>query len=217
MSEGMIGTRRITGLAGIGAAALFGVGSALWVLDQPSAGAPTRQVVSFYSSLSSRIVIGASLSLLAIPLLVLFARGVRAILREHEDVDLFATTAFGGALLFCAAGLGAETINMIAAQRAGEGRLTTGLARALFEISYALGYNAAGVGAGVLILAVAAVALRSRALLDRPVAIPMLIFGCLCLTPLSRYLMAVVVLLLVVCSARLLRACAPQAAASNLA
>lgn len=89
-------TRRITGFAGLGVAVLFGVGSALWAFEQPEAGASTRAVVAFYTDNSTWIVAG--LSLLAIPLFVFFASGVRAILREHEGDDLLATAAFGGAL-----------------------------------------------------------------------------------------------------------------------
>jgi hypothetical protein len=64
---------------------------------------------------------------------VLFASGIRAILRELEGDDVLATTAFGGALLVMAAGLGAETINMVGALRAHDGQLTPELARAVLK------------------------------------------------------------------------------------
>lgn len=166
-----LATRRVTGLAGLGVAVLFGVGNALWAFEQPEAGAPVSEVVAFYTDNSTGIVVGGSLSLLASALFVLFASGVRAILREHEGDDLFATTAFGGALLLVAAGLGAETLNMVGAWRAAEGQLAPELGQALFEISYVLGYNGAGVGAGILLLATAAVALRARALMPRWLAL----------------------------------------------
>jgi hypothetical protein len=76
--------------------------------------APRRARCAFYTDSSGWIVAGGSLSLLAIVLVVLFASGVRAILREYEGDDLFATTAFGGAqalmprwlaLLLCVVGL----------------------------------------------------------------------------------------------------------------
>jgi hypothetical protein len=198
-------TRRVTGLAGLGVAVLFGAGNALWAFDQPGGGASAREIVAFYTDASARIVIGASLSLLAIALFVLFASGVRAILREAEGDDLFATAAFGGALLLAAAGLGAETINMAGALRAGDGQLTPGLARALFEVSYALGYNGAGVGLGILLLATAAVALRARALLPRWLALLFIVAGLAFLTPLAQILVAPSVLLLLVASIQLLR------------
>src|SRR4051794_23226878 len=117
-------TRRVTGLAGIAAAVLFGTGSALWGLDQPDSGASAAEIVRFYTEASGRIVVGANLSLLAVAAGVVFASGARIILRDAEGDDLLANTAFGGVLLMAAAGLGAETINMVGALRAGDGQLT---------------------------------------------------------------------------------------------
>jgi hypothetical protein len=212
MADQTLTTRRVTGLAGLVVAIVFGAGNAMWAFDQPDAGAPGREIVAFYADASARIVAGASLSLVAIAVFVLFASGLRAILREYEDGDVLATTAFGGALLMVAAGLGAETINMVGALRADDGHLTKELGQAVFEISYVLGYNAAGVGIGVLLLATAAVALRARALLPRWLALLLAVVGLACLTPLSRFLLGPSVLLLAVLSARFLRAPAPDAA-----
>jgi hypothetical protein len=208
MTDHRLATRRTTGLAGLGVAVLFGVGNALWAFEQPEAGASTREIVAFYTDNSTWIVAGASLSLLAVALFILFASGVRAILQEHEGDDLLATTAFGGALLAMAAGLGAETINMVGALRADDGSLTPELGRALFEISYVLGYNGAGVGIGIFVLAIAAVALRTRALLPRWLAILLLVVGLAFITPLSRYLLGPSVLALVTVSVKLLWASA---------
>jgi hypothetical protein len=215
MSDQKLATRRVTGLAGLGAVILFGVGNGLWALEQPAGGASAREIVAFYTDNSGWIMAGASLSLAAIVLFVLFASGVRAILGEHDRDDLLATTAFGGAILLMAAGLGAETINMVGALRADDGQLTPELARALFEISYALGYSGAGVGIAVLTLAVAAVALRSRTLMPIWLAILLLVVGCAFLTPLSRFLLGPSILLLAAVSVRLLRTPAPPDAASD--
>jgi hypothetical protein len=193
---------------------LFGVGSALWAFDQPEAGAPAGEVVSFYTDTSARIIAGGSLSLLSVMLFILFASGLRAILREHEGDDLFATMAFGGALVLVAAGLGAETLNMVGAWRADDGQLTPELGRALFEISYVLGYNGAGVGIGVLLLATAMVALRARALMPRWLAILLLVVGLAFVTPLSRFLLGPSFLLLAAVSAQLLRDSVPDAASN---
>jgi hypothetical protein len=203
-------TRRATGLAGLGVVFFFGVGNALWAFEQPAAGAPTQEIVSFYTDNSAWIIAGGSLSLLSIPLLVLFASGVRAILREHEGDDLFATTAFGGALLLVAAGLGAETFNMVGAWRADSGQLTPGLGRMLFETSYVLGYNAAGVGIGTLLLAISTVALRARTSMPRWFAIFLFVGGLAFLSPLSRFLLAPSILLLAVASIQLVRVSAPN-------
>jgi hypothetical protein len=213
MAEHRLATRRTTGLAGLAVAILFGAGNALWALEQPHAGAPAREIVAFYTDASARIVAGASLSLVGGALFILFASGVRAILREHEGDDLLATTAFGGALLLVAAGLGAETINMAGALRAGDGQLTKGLGQALFEISYVLGYNGAGVGIGILLLATAAVALRARTLLPRWFALLLLVVGIAFLTPLCRFLLGPSILLLAGVSVQLLKA--PAAVASG--
>jgi hypothetical protein len=111
-------------------------------------------------------------------------------------------------------GLGAETINMAGALRAGDGELTKGLGAALFEISYVLGYDAAGVGVGILLLATAAVALRARAHLPRWLALPLLTVGVAFLTPLSRFLLGPSVLLLAAASVQLLRVPAPDPASN---
>jgi len=188
---------------------LFGVGSGLWASDQPHAGASAREIVAFYADDSAWIVAGASLSLLSIALFIFFASGVRAILREHDEDDLLAMTAFGGALVLVMAGLGAETINMVGALRAEDGSLSLQLGRSLFEISYVLGYNGAGVGIGTLILATAAVALRARALMPRWLALLLLVAGLAFITPLVRFLLGPAVLLLAVVSAHLLRPSRP--------
>lgn len=215
MTDQGLSTRRATGLAGLGVAVLFGVGNALWAFEQPDAGARTQEIVSFYTDNSAWIIAGGSLSLLSIPLLVLFASGVRAILREHEGNDLFATTAFGGALLLVAAGLGAETFNMVGAWRAADGQLTPGLGRTLFETSYVLGYNAAGVGIGTLLLAISTVALRARTFMPRWLAIFLFVGGLAFLSPLSRFLLAPSILLLAVTSIQLVRASPPNQAAKS--
>jgi hypothetical protein len=216
VADHRLGVRRTTGLAGLAVAILFAAGNALWAFEQPGAGAPPREIVAFYTGTSARIVAGGSISLVAVAVFVLFASGVRAILAEYEGNDLLATTAFGGALLVAVTGLGAETINMAGALRAGDGQLTKGLGAALFEISYVLGYDAAGVGVGIFLLATAAVALRARALVPRWLALPLFAVGISFLTPLSRFLLGPSVLLLAAVSIQLLRTPAP-APASNAA
>jgi hypothetical protein len=186
-------------------ALLFGAGNALWAFEQPEAGARVRVIVAFYTENSTQIIVGGSLSLFACAVFVLFASGIREILRALEGEDLLATTAFGGALLVMAAGLAAESINMVGALRAQDGQLTPELARAVFEISYVFGYNAAGVGVGILLLAIAAVALRAHALLPRWLACILLIVGVAFITPLSRFLLAPSILLLAGGSVALLR------------
>lgn len=63
---------------------------------------------------------------------------------------------------------------MVGALRADDGQVTKSRARRCSRISYVLGYNAAGVGVGVFTLATAAVALRTRVLLPRWLALLMI-------------------------------------------
>lgn len=197
---------RYTALSGILVAVLFGTGSALWAFEMPAPGASAAEVVDFYRNTSRRIVVGASLSMVAGAVLVLFAAGLRRVLAEAEGDDVLATTAFGGGLLGAAAGLGAETINMVGALRAQDGQLTDALGQAVFQISYVLGFNAAGVGIGVLALATAAVALRTGVVLPRWLAVVMVVLGLALLTPLSQVALGPAVLLLPVIAVLLLRA-----------
>ena len=106
--------------SGLAVAVLFGVGSAIWGLDMPEDGTPVVNIVDFYRETADRIVMGGSLSLLAIACFLLFAGALRQVLIEAGGEEFLATTAFGGAVLAMAAGIGAESINLVAALRARE-------------------------------------------------------------------------------------------------
>jgi hypothetical protein len=112
-----------------------------------------------------------------------FAAAVRRLLADAEGDDVLATTAFGGALLALAAGVGAESINMVGGLRAEDGELSRSLARSLWEISQVFGTIAAAVGIAVFALATAVVALRTRQVLPRWLAVVTLIIGLSLLTP----------------------------------
>jgi hypothetical protein len=186
-------------------AVLFMGANSLWALRQPSRGASGAELVDFYGDLSGRIVAGALVSLISIATFLVFASAFRSVLVELEGDELLANIAFGGALIGLAAGLGAETINMAAALRAGDGELTQPLALALFDTSYVLGYNAAGIGLGMLALATGAAALRARALLPRWLALVGLALGVAMLTPLVQYVLGPSFLFLLALGALLLR------------
>ena len=162
---------------------LFSAGNALWAFEQPDRGASGPELLAFYGDLSGRIEVGGLLSLASIAMFVVFASAFRAVLVELEGDELFANIAFGGALLGLAAGVGAESINMAAALRAQDGELTEALAMALFDISYVLGTNAAGIGLGLLTFVTGAAALRSGVLLPRWLAVAALGVGVASLTP----------------------------------
>lgn len=196
---------RWAGVSAIATALLFAGANALWAFEQPEWGAAAPELVDFYGDLSDRIVAGGLLSLLSIALFVAFASALRGLMVEIDGGELFANIAFGGSLLGMAAGIGAETINMAAAMRASDGELTEPLALALFDISYVLGFNAAGIGIGLLALAVGAVALRSGALLPRWLAVIAIVLGAALLTPLSQYLLGPAFVLLLALGVLVLR------------
>ena len=180
-----MGAERTVRLSGAAVALLFGVGSAIWGLGMPNAGAPVAEVLDFYDERYARIIIGASLSLLAIAAFVLFAAALRTVLIESSGSDALPTAAFGGAVLGAAAGLGAETINLTAALRAREDELGRQLGQALFEISQILGSTASGVGMGLFGVAAGAAGLRGSVVLPRWVCVVLLIVGILLLSPLA--------------------------------
>jgi hypothetical protein len=180
--------QRYAGISGIAFVVLFGIGNALWAFDAPETGAPAAEILKFYSDTSEGVVIGATLSLIAVAAFVLFAATVRRILAQADGDDLLATTAFGGALLALGAGIGAESINMVGGLRAEDGGLSEALAQSLFEISQVLGTAAAGVGIAIFVSATAAVALRTHRVLPRWLALVFLLAGFSLLTPASRIL-----------------------------
>jgi hypothetical protein len=196
---------RWAGVSGVATALVFACASSLWAFEQPAFGASGQELLDFYEGLSARIEFGAALALLSVAAFVVFASALRRILVQLEGDEILADVAFGGALIGLAAGIGAETINMAAALRAGEGELTVPLARALFDTSYVLGYNGAGVGIGLLALAASAVALRTRGLMPRWLACVGLALGASLITPLSVYALGPAFLFLLVLSLLLLR------------
>jgi hypothetical protein len=172
----------VTGVAG---ALLFGVGSAIWGLDMPEDGTPVAEVVDWYQDVADRIVIGGSMSLLAVAVFLFFAAAFRRVLADAEGNDVLANTAFGGFLLSMTAGIAAEGINLTAALRAQDDELGDELAQSLFEVSQIFGSALTAVGLGVFAIATAVVALRSGLVLPRWLAIFTLVIGVVLLTPLA--------------------------------
>jgi hypothetical protein len=179
--------RRWTGLSAIAGFVVFSAANAIWAFEQPDPGASGAELVEFYTDLSSRIVAGGLGSLFSIGIFVVFAAGLRRTLAEVGD-RVLADAAFGGTILGLAAGLGAESVNMAAALRAGDGELSEAVAVALFDISYVFGSYASGIGFGVAALALGAAALRSGELLPRWLAWVGVAIGAAMVTPLTGYL-----------------------------
>ena len=176
---------RLAPLSGLVFVLLFGVGSAIWGFEQPSRGAGSEEIVSFYEETSTEILIGGTMSIVSVPFLVWFA----AVLREHlvavegSERSGLPLLAFAGAVLVAAVGLGAETINMAGALSADDGQLTGEAAQIYFDVSYALGAPAAGVGFAMMAVPTAAIALRTGRLLPPGLAWAALLVGLAGLTP----------------------------------
>jgi hypothetical protein len=177
--------RRTAAISALVAGLLFVVGSAIWAFEMPEGGASGAELVSFYDENSSRIIIGASLSLVAIAVFLLSAAAVRRVLIDAEGNEVLATTAFGGALLGVGAGLVAETVNMFGAIRAKDGELDESLARALFEVPQAMGSVGTAVGFAVFALATAWVAGRSGTVVPRYDVVLLTLTGLVLVTPLA--------------------------------
>ena len=149
----------------------------------PEGGTSGAELVSFYDDNSGRIIVGASLSLLAIAVFLLAASAFRRVLMDAEGGDVLATTAFAGALLGVGSGIVAESVNMLGAIRAKDGELDEGLARALFEIPQAMGTVATAVGFAVFALATAWVAGRSGRVFPRYDVVLVTLIGLVLLSP----------------------------------
>jgi hypothetical protein len=174
-------------VSAIAAVLLFFMANALWGFEQPAPDASGPTVVEFYENASGRIIGGALLSLVSIALLAVFASAFRTVLVELEGDELAANLALCGTVMGLAAGIGAETVNMAAALRAGDDQLTQGLALALFDVSYVLGSYAAAVGFGLLALAIGHAALRSGTLLPHWAAMVAVAIGATMITPVAAY------------------------------
>jgi hypothetical protein len=212
-SIGAVATRdgltRYAPLSGLAVFVLFAVGNLLWSIDIPATDAPGGELASFYEDRSTRIIIGASLSIVAVVLFVWFS----ALLRDRLELELgdrgagLPMAAFGGAILAFTVGLGAETINMAGAMRgASGGGISPDAAQAYFDISQVLGFNAAGVGLATLIAATAGASLRGSQILPRALAVPALILALTLLVPgVVRVTLQLAILLLPLYSIRLYR------------
>lgn len=172
-------------LSGLVAAVLFGTGSAIWALDQPDRDAGTDEIVSFYEGTSTEILIGGSISLIALLLFVWFGAVLRErlIAAEGSERSGLPATAFAGTVLLAAVGLGAETINIAGALAAEDGQLTNDTAHTYFDVSYALGAPAAGVAIALVALPIAVVALRTGRPISRAVAWAAIAVGIAAATP----------------------------------
>lgn len=151
-------------LSGLVFAVLFGLGSGLWVFEQPARGSDTKEVVAFFEGTSAPILIGGTMSLVSIVFLVWFGSVLhdRLAAADGSGSGGLPRVAFAGVVLLGAVGLGAETVNMAGALSADDGQLTGESAQVYFDLSYAFGAHAAGPAIAMIALPIGLTALRSR-------------------------------------------------------
>lgn len=173
-------------LSGLITVVLFGAGSAIWAVEQPPRDAGAQEVVSFYENTSIEILIGGTMSIVAVLFLVWFGAVLRArlVAAEGSERSGLPLLAFAGAVVTAAVGLGAETINMAGALSAEDGQLTADTAQIYFDVSYALGAPAAGVGIAMIAIPTALTALRTGHPVSPPAAWTAMLLGVAMLTPL---------------------------------
>jgi hypothetical protein len=166
-------------------AVLFGVGSATWALEQPARDAGADELISFYEGTSTEILIGGMISIISVLFFVWFGSVLRDRLEAAEGSERtgLPLVAFAGTLITAAVGLGAETINMAGALSAEDGQLTADTAQTYFDVSYALGSPAAGVGFAMVAMPTAVVALRSGGPIRPAAAWTALLVGVAAVTP----------------------------------
>jgi hypothetical protein len=199
-------------LSGLVGAVLFAAGSAVWAFEQPSQDAGNEQIVSFYEETSTEIIVGGSVSIVALLFVVWFGTVLRVRLAAVEGSagTGLPLLAFGGTILLAAVGLAAETINMAGAFSAEDGQLTADTAQIYFDVSWAFGAPAAGIAIAMSAAPVALVALRTRSMLSRWSAWLALLLALVTLTPVMwtaafQYPFTLAILLLAALSVRLYR------------
>ena len=200
-------------LSGLVAALLFGAGSALWGFEQPAQDAGNEEIISFYEETSTEILIGGTMSVVALLFFLWFGAVLRERLAAAEGPagSGLPLMAFAGVILIGAVGLGAETINMAGALSAEDGQLTADTAQIYFDVSWALGAPAAGVAIATTVAPVGLIALHTGRVLPPWGAWLSLLLALVLLTPLMwtaafQYPFGLAVLLLAALSVSLYRA-----------
>ena len=176
---------RLAPLSGVVGAVLFGAGNAFWALEQPPRDAGTDEVISFYEGTSTEILIGGTMSMIAVLFVVWFGAVLRErlVAAEGSERTGLPLVAFAGTVVTAAVGLGAETINMAGALSAEDGQLTAETAQIYFDVSYALGAPSAGVGIAMVAVPTALIALRTGRPIRPWAAWTALLVGLAALTP----------------------------------
>ena len=171
-------------LSGLVFAVLFGVGSGIWVFEQPARAADTNEILAFFNETSTEILVGGTMSLLSLLFLVWFG----AVLWDRLDAVVLTGSglplvAFAGTLLLAAVGLAAETINMTAALSSQDGQLTGAAAQVYFDLTYAFGAHAAGIATAMVALPIGISAIGTGGVVPRWAGWVAVALGLAMLTP----------------------------------
>jgi hypothetical protein len=154
-------------------------------LEQPERDAGTEELISFYEGTSTAILIGGTMSLIAVPFFVWFGAVLRErlVAAEGSERTGLPLVAFAGTVVTAVVGLGAETINMAGALSAEDGQLTADTAQIYFDVSYTFGAPCAGVGFAMVAIPTALIALRTGRPIRPWAAWTALLVGLAALTP----------------------------------
>ena len=205
---------RLIAAAGVVALLLFGIGNSLWAFDSPDPGASTAELLRFYGDKSSSIETGVSLSFAAFAAFLYFAAGLRTLLARFDPDGTLAATALLGALVAAVFGLASQALNLAGGTLARHGDLSGSTASSVFETARTLGFHAAPAGFGLLLIAIAAIALRARAIMPAWLSWLSIAVGLALLTPVAPAAMHPAVLLVIAVSVLVIRAPDPGAPAA---
>jgi hypothetical protein len=184
--------------------------------DSPDFLGTPQEIASYYADDSDRIMAGSYIGLLGTAAFIWFLGELRNRMRRHEaeTSGRLSNMAFGGGLVASALFLLVDLANLAGAMRADEdGQILPATAAQLYDVS-GLALGAGAFALAVLLVAVAAHALRT-AMLPRWLAWASILLAIACLTPWSFFGAMVSLLWVLVVSILLFVRDAPAPAAQT--
>lgn len=162
----LTGGRRVAAAAGFAPFALGGVGAAIYPSPEPSFADAPGTIAAFYTEHADAVLATRGVFLVTCVALVFFVGALRSVLAEVEGDDgWLAATAFGGGLIGVAMLVVSNAVEAGAVLRVGEqGTIDPAAASAAHDLAGVMFGLAAPTAFGVLLLATAAVAYRTRVL-----------------------------------------------------
>lgn len=160
-------------LTGAAYAGLFGLGSAITLIDAPTFGGPPDAARNYFLDQSTEIYLGGILSILAVPCVLWFSGTLRTALEElvpaRSDLARIASVGAAAAGAVTAVEVMALTAGAVRVRQSGD--IGAESAALLYDISTAVG----GVGIPCCLattqIAISVIALRHRVVIPRPVAL----------------------------------------------